>query len=82
MPTSVRLDPKTQKLVSRLVRQTRRTRSDVIREAIRRMAGQVPLPSSETAYDRVADLVGIARGGDRHYAARSEEILRVLSTRK
>ena len=82
MPTSVRLDPKTQKLVSRLVRQTRRTRSDVIREAIRRMAGQVQLPSSETVYDGVADLAGIARGGDRHYAARSEEILRVLSTRK
>ena len=82
MLTSVRLDPETQTLIRRLARQTRRTRSDVIREAIRRMAGQVQLPSSETVYDRVADLVGIARGGDRHYASRSEEVLRALFAKK
>ena len=82
MATSVRLDPETQTLIRRLARQTCRTRSDVIREAIRRMAGQIQSLSSKMVYDRVADLVGIARGGDRHYAARSEEVLRALSTRK
>ena len=82
MTPSLRLDAETQTLIRRLARKTRRTRSEVIREAIRRMAGQVQLPSSETVYDRVADLVGIARGGDRHHAARSEEVLRALFTRK
>lgn len=82
MPTSVRLDSETRTLVRQLARQMGRTRSDVIREAIRRMAGQTQLPSSETVYDRVADLVGIAHGGDRHYAARSEEVLRALFARK
>ena len=34
MPTSVRLDPKTESLVSRLARRRGQTKSEVIREAL------------------------------------------------
>jgi predicted transcriptional regulator len=38
MPTSVRLDPKTERVVRSLARRTGRTRSQVIRDAIHRLA--------------------------------------------
>jgi hypothetical protein len=38
MPTSVRLDPKTERVVRSLARRTGRTKSQVIRDAIHRLA--------------------------------------------
>ncbi len=38
MPTSVRLDPKTESLVSRLARRRGQTKSEVIREALLALA--------------------------------------------
>ncbi len=82
MPTSVRLDPKTEAVVRRLARQTRRTKSEVIREAIARMAeeGNTPRPSSP--YAAVEDLVGIARGGPPDLARRADEAFKDLLIRK
>lgn len=77
VPTSVRLDPKTEAVLRRLSEQTGRTKSAIIREAIERLdrelggAGEPP-----TLYDQIGDLVGAARGGEPDLAARSEEILR------
>ena len=39
MPVSVRLDAKTERLVNRLARQRGQTKSEVIREAIKVLAG-------------------------------------------
>jgi predicted transcriptional regulator len=82
MPVSVRLDPETETLVRRISRSSRRSKSEVIRDAIRRMATEIPVASPDTVYDQIADIVGIARGGRRHYAGRSEEVLRALFARK
>lgn len=82
MPVSVRLDQETDALVRRLSRNTRRSKSEVIRDAIRRLATEIPVTSPDTVYDQVADIIGVARGGRRRYAARSEEVLRALFARK
>jgi predicted transcriptional regulator len=82
MLVSVRLDQETEALVRRISRSSRRSKSEVIRDAIRRMATEVPAASPDTVYDQIADIVGIARGGSRRYAARSEEVLRTLFARK
>jgi predicted transcriptional regulator len=82
MPVSVRLDQETETLVRRISKSSRRSKSEVIRDAIRRMATEIPVASPDTVYDQIADIVGIARGGRRRYAARSEEVLRTLFARK
>ncbi len=78
MLVSVRLDQETESLVRHISRSTGRSKSEIIREAIRRLATQNSVKPPETVYDQIADVVGIARGGKRHYAARSEEVLRTL----
>lgn len=63
MPTSVRLDPDTQLLLQRLARRSGRSKSEVLREALRRYAEE-PEPSENNGlYALIADLVGTARGG-------------------
>ncbi|MGH2452370.1 MAG: hypothetical protein ACRDF5_01190 [bacterium] len=77
MPTSVRLDPKTEGMVRWLARQTKRAKSAVMREAITRMAEQVGgAPRDDTPYAAVEDLLGIARGGPRDLARRADEAFR------
>jgi len=82
MPMSVRLDRETEALVWRLSRSTRRSKSEVIRDAIRRLGDGDSLKPAQSVYEQIADVVGIARGGKRHYAARSEEVLRRLFARR
>lgn len=79
MPTSVRLDTKTEWVVRRLARQTRRTKSQVIREAIARMAEQVGSPPRrDSTYAAIEDLLGIAHGGPSDLARRADESFRDL----
>lgn len=64
MPVSVRLDLKTEDLVTRLARKKGRTKSAVIRQAIwvlaeGQKAGEKPL----RPYDAISHLIGCARGG-------------------
>jgi hypothetical protein len=83
MPTSVRLDARTEVAVRRLARQTRRTKSEVIREAIARMAEQAGgAPRGDSAYAVVEDLLGIARGGPHDLARRADEAFRNLLVRR
>src|SRR5207302_8876985 len=82
MAMSVRLDPETETLVRRISRSSQRSKSEVIRDAIRRMATEIPVASPDTVYDQIADIFGIARGGRRRYAWRSEEVLRALFARR
>jgi predicted DNA-binding protein len=83
MPTSVRLDARTVAAVRRLARQTRRTKSEVIREAIARMVEGVDgPPRSDSAYAAVEDLIGIARGGPPGLSRRADEAFRNLLLRR
>lgn len=80
MVLTVRLDEEIRRKLSRLVRATGKTRSEIVREALRRyLPGEA---DSRTVYDRLADVIGTAHlgGGDR--ARRSEEILREVFARK
>jgi hypothetical protein len=64
MPTSVRLDAKTQALVAQLARKTRRSKSEVIRAAIARFAEDEARPASATRpYEGMKHLIGVASGG-------------------
>lgn len=74
MPTTVRLDPKTEALVNRLRRRMGRTKSQVIRDAIRTLAASV---SAEGAagipYAAFADVIGCASGGPPDLSERTGE---------
>ena len=77
MPTSIRLDPATEALLDRLARRSKRTRSDVVREAITRYAESVDAPAPDggvCAY--VEDLIGIAEGGPTDLARRHKRAFR------
>ncbi len=64
MPTSVRLDTETDTLLRRLARSSGRTKSDILREAVVRLAEEhEALSSADSPYALISDLVGIARGG-------------------
>lgn len=63
MPTSVRLDDRTRRLLEKLMRTTRKTRSEVIRQAIEALARAESSGTESTPYDAVKDLIGCARGG-------------------
>ena len=78
MPTSVRLDAKTQVLVARLARKTRRSKSEVIRAAIARLAEDQAEPASASAYDGMKHLIGIATGGPSDLSVRTGEKFRQL----
>jgi hypothetical protein len=59
---SVRIDPKTQRLVARLARRRGRTRSDVVREAIAELAAREEgLAQDETPYEKVRHLIGCVK---------------------
>lgn len=81
MPTSIRLDAKTEGLLRRLAQHTGRTRSHIIREAIVRLAdGESDRTAATRPYDMIADLIGVAQGGPPDLARRSGEAFRKLLT--
>lgn len=82
MPTSVRLDARTESILRRIARRTGHTRSEVIREAILRLAEATVPASSGTLYDRVKHLLGAAKGGPPDLGERSEEYLREMFARR
>jgi hypothetical protein len=74
MPTTVRLDTETEILVRRLVSRTGRTKSQVIRDAIRALArsesdGEV----AGDPYRAFARVIGCARGGPPDLSERTGE---------
>ena len=79
MPISVRLDPKTERAVRSLARRTGRTRSQVIRDAIQRLAAA----ESETrqgpmAFEMWKDAIGCAEGGPPDLSERPGDHFRSL----
>lgn len=80
MPTSVRLDPETERLIGRLSRTLRRTKSQVIRDAIGRFAREEEgaRASPRTPYDALKHLIGVARGGPHDLSIRTGDKFRRL----
>ncbi len=76
MPTSVRLDAKTEAVLRRLARRTGRTKSEVLRDAITHLAEPADLEPGDSFLAMVSDLVGITTSGPADLARRSEEIFR------
>jgi len=64
MPTSVRLDDRTRRLLGQLMRRKNMNQSEVIREAINTLARGEAAAGDLSPYDAVADLIGCVRGGD------------------
>jgi len=62
MPTSVRLDAKTESLLGRLARQKRLTKSAVIREAVLRFAREEAAQPRKTPFEAAAHLIGSVKG--------------------
>lgn len=76
MPTSVRLDTRTEGVLHRIARRTGRTKSEVLREAILRLADREDIEPGHSFLDMVRDLVGVGTGGPPDLARRSEEVFR------
>jgi predicted DNA-binding protein len=86
MPTSVRLDARTESLLRRLAKRHGRTKSELIRAAIesfaREAADAEARGAAVSAYDRVAHVVGIADSGGANLSERTGEQLRDLLVRR
>jgi hypothetical protein len=79
MPLSVRLDPETQRLVNRLVGKTGRSKSEIVRDALRRLAESEWGPKRRRPpFDAIAHLVGCVSGGPPDLSERTGEKLRKL----
>ncbi len=76
MPTSVRLDPKVEAVLRRIAKRTGRTKSDVLREAILRLAERRDTEPDGSFLSMISDLVGIGTGGPPDLARRSGEVFR------
>jgi hypothetical protein len=76
MPTSVRLDPKSEVRLRRLAHITGRTKSELIREAIERLDATLSAEGSTSTYERLKPFLGVYRSGTANRAARAEDILR------
>ena len=77
MPTSVGLDTETDALLRRLARTSGRTKSDILREAVVRLAEEREAASSaDSPYALISDLVGIAGGGPPDMARRHKQAFR------
>jgi hypothetical protein len=83
MPTSVRLDAKTERVVRSLARRTGRTRSQVIREAIHRLAAsESEAREGEMVYEMWRDAIGCAEGGPPDLSERTGDHFRSLLSAK
>jgi len=74
MPTTVRLDPETESLIKRLAKKTGRTKSQVIRDAIRTLAkSEDGGKATGGPYEAFSHLIGCASGGPPDLSERTGE---------
>ena len=79
MPTSVRLDSHTKRLLELLATRKSSSKSQVIREAIAALARKEELErSAESPYQRISDLVGCVSGGPRDLSVETGRRFREL----
>jgi hypothetical protein len=83
MPTTVRLDAKTEALLNRLAKKTGLTKSQVIRDAIRAFAAPGNRANAEKGpYETIKHLIGCASGGPPDLSERTGEKFRELLLKK
>ncbi len=74
MPTTVRLDPETESMIKRLARKTGRTKSQVIRDAIRVLAkSEDGGKATGGPYEAFSHVIGCASGGPSDLSERTGE---------
>jgi hypothetical protein len=79
MPLSVRLDASTERLVERLARKRRQTKSEVVRDAIGMLAQQEKGSNEKKRpYDLIAHLIGCVSGGPPDLSVRTGEKFKQL----
>ncbi len=78
MPTSVRLDPKTQRALDHLARSKSKTKSEIVREAIELLAEK----GTQRPYEKVSDLIGCVTGGPPDLSEDTGSKFRELLARK
>jgi hypothetical protein len=83
MPTTVRLDPETEGMIKRLARRTGRTKSQVIRDAIRVLAKtEDGGKAMGSPYEAFSHVIGCASGGPPDLSERTgEKFSRLLRRR-
>ena len=83
MPTTVRLDPETESMIKRLARKTGRTKSQVIRDAIRVLAKtEDGGKATGDPYGAFSHVIGCASGGPPDLSERTgEKFSRLLRRR-
>jgi hypothetical protein len=74
---TVRVDLETVRILERVARRRKQTRSQVVREAIAALAEKDP-PAGPTPYEAIAHLVGIVKEGPPHLSERTGEKLKRL----
>lgn len=77
---TVRLDVKTEAALKRLTLKRGQTRSEVVRDAVARLAEEKGEPTS--AYDRLQPFIGVADSGGRQLSERTGERLREVLEEK
>lgn len=83
MVISVRLDEEERRLVSRLARSLKKSRSDVIRAALGALAEREHLAGKPSSpYERVAHLIGCVKGGPADLSERTGDRFRKLVEQK
>ena len=81
MPLTVRLDARTEGLVNRLARRTGRTKSAIVRDAIRRLARPED-GSPASLHDAMRHLVGAAPPGPADLSRRTGDRFRALLAKR
>jgi hypothetical protein len=79
MPTSVRLDARTERLIRKLAKRRGQTKSDLIRTAIESLArepAEAKAAGGPSAYDRIAYIIGVADSGGARLSERTGERFR------
>lgn len=77
MPLTVRVDPKTERLIQRLARKRGRSKSDVIRDAIDVLVKrEQEEEKTERPYEAARDLIGSVHGGPFDLSERTGDRLR------
>lgn len=84
MPTSVRLDAQTESLIGRLAKRRRKTKSEIIREAITILAQHESADgTAPTPFQAMEPLLGCAKGGPADLSERTGDRFReILRSKK
>ena len=83
MALTVRLNPKTERLLNSLAKRRKQTRSDIVREAIEQFGtAEAPGATADTVYEQWADVIGTVRLGARDSSKTTGELFTELVQQK